>query len=62
MKIAEEEFLQQLRGLTQYLMPAFDIVKKAWDQREQFHESKQILFFEKMCPWKEHLFSIEEEL
>jgi uncharacterized UPF0160 family protein len=43
-------------------LPAFDIVKKAWDDRESFHASKQILFFEKMCPWKEHLFTIEEEL
>jgi uncharacterized UPF0160 family protein len=59
MRIAEEEFLYQLKGLTQSLMPAYDLVKKAWDEREAFHESKQILFFEQMCPWKEHLFTIE---
>jgi uncharacterized UPF0160 family protein len=42
-------------------MPAYDLVKKAWDERASFHESSAILYFEKMGPWKEHLFSIEEE-
>jgi uncharacterized UPF0160 family protein len=42
-------------------MPAYDLVRKAWEERESFHESKSMLFFPKMCPWKEHLFTIEEE-
>jgi len=34
MRIAELEFLEHLKGKTQVLMPAYDIVKKAWDERE----------------------------
>lgn len=45
MKIAEEEFLSQLKVLTQVLLPAYDVVREAWENRLAFHESGAIIFF-----------------
>ena len=61
MKICEEEFLWNLKGSVLIKMPAYDIVKEAMAKRESFHPSKEIVFMETQCPWKDHLFDIEEE-
>lgn len=61
MKICEEEFLWNLKGSVMVKMPAYDIVKEALDKREAFHPSKEIVYMETACPWKDHLFDIEEE-
>ena len=43
-------------------LPAYDLVKKAFDGRETFHASKEIMFMEGgACPWKDHLFDLEGE-
>ena len=42
-------------------MPAFEIVKKAWDERKDFHESGEFIFMKTTCPWKDHLFTLEKE-
>lgn len=62
MKIAEEEFLWSLWGTVMVKMPAYDLVKKAFDERANFHASKEIMFMEGGgCPWKDHLFDLEAE-
>jgi len=62
MKIAEEEFFWVLRGIVLVHMPAYNIVREAFDAREQFHESGEIMFMDKWAPWKAFVFEIEEEL
>ena len=61
MKICEEEFLWNLKGTVMIKMPAYDIIKEGMSKRESFHPSKEIVFLETQCPWKDHLFDIEEE-
>jgi uncharacterized UPF0160 family protein len=41
--------------------PAYNLVKQAFDNRKEFHDSGVIIHFTKSCPWKAHLFKIEEE-
>ena len=43
------------------MQPARAIVKEMFEKREQFHPSKQFVHMEKMCPWKAHLFALEDE-
>ena len=43
-------------------MPAYDIVKQAYDAREEFHPSGDIMFMDRFAPWKGYVFDIEEEL
>lgn len=62
MKIAEEEFFWVLRGIVLVHMPAYNIVRAAYDAREQFHESGELMFMDQWAPWKEFVFEIEEEL
>ena len=44
MKIAEEEFFWVLRGIVLVHMPAYNIVREAFDAREAFHESGELMF------------------
>lgn len=37
-------------------------MREAWDNKDSFHPSGQFLWFEKSCPWKEHLYKIERDL
>ncbi len=41
--------------------PAFKLVEDAFETRKEFHESGEFLWFPKSCPWKSHLYRIEEE-
>ena len=43
------------------ILPARQVVQKAWDERFNFHPSGEFLWFEKWCPWKEHVFDMEKE-
>ena len=61
MRICEEEFLWNLKGSVVVKLPAYDIIKTAMNEREAFHPSKEIVFVETSCPWKDHLFDIEAE-
>ena len=42
-------------------LPAFDIVKESWDNRVDFHASGELMWLDKSCPWKAHVFSLEEK-
>lgn len=62
MKIAEEELIWQLNSIVNVSLPARIVVEEAWENREKFHPSGQLIYFKSGgVPWKEHLFDIEEE-
>ena len=61
MKVAEEDFFSQLYAIVMIMMPARKIVQEAWEVRHEFHHSGEFIYFEKTCPWKEHLLDIERE-
>ena len=46
MKITEEAFIENLYLQVNVILPAYNIIKKAWINRENFHPSKQLLYFE----------------
>lgn len=62
MVIAEEELIYKLKDLTQSRLVAYELVKAAWDKKDEFHASSQILKLDKFCPWKGSLNEIEKEL
>ena len=43
-------------------MPAYNIVRAAYDSREEFHPSGELMFMDRFAPWKEYVFEIEREL
>lgn len=59
--LVEEEILWGLRGIVLVHMPAYEVVKEAWDAREKFHSSGEIMFMDRWAPWKNYIFEIEEE-
>ena len=62
MRICEEELLWSLKISVMVRLPAYNLVKRAFDDRENFHASKQILLMDGQgSPWKEFLFALEEE-
>lgn len=62
MKIAEEEFFFALRGIVLVHMPAYNVVREAFDAREQFHPCGELMFMDRFAPWKDFIFEIEKEL
>lgn len=61
MGIAEEEFLDQIYSKLMIVRPAYSLVKQAFESRKEFHPSGEFVYFKKTCPWRSHLFRIEEE-
>jgi len=61
MSICEEELLSNLYTNLKVFRPAYSLVKKAFEEKDSFHPCGEFIFFEKSCPWKSHLFKIEEE-
>ena len=59
MLITEEELIWNLKDLTQSRLPAYEVVRKAWDTRFDFHKSGEIILLEKFAPWKGVLVEIE---
>jgi uncharacterized UPF0160 family protein len=57
-----QDFTDAVRYLGLSWLPARDLVVKALDKRMDIHPSGKILVFDQSCPWKEHLFNLEEEL
>ena len=62
MKMTEQAFVHELYGKVMIIMPAQALVQQAWDNKDAFHKSGQFLWFEKSCPWKEHLYRLERDL
>jgi len=59
--VAEQEFLDQVKFIAHVFLPAYSIVKDAFDRRFETHKSGKILYFDFGFPWKSHLKQIEEE-
>lgn len=63
LKMVEAEFLDRVNYFKTAWLPARDIVLKAVNSRMEFDSSGEIMcLVEGGAPWKDHLFSIEEEL
>lgn len=56
------EFTDSVRSLVTSWLPARTIVEDAITKRFQIHASGEIVYFPQYCPWKGHLYDIEEEL
>lgn len=59
--MVEEELMWVLRGIVLVHMPAYVVVKEAWDKRCEFHPSGDILYMSKWAPWKSYITDIEKE-
>ncbi|RKP14517.1 GAMM1 protein [Piptocephalis cylindrospora] len=62
MELAGADFLDRIHFLGKAWLPARDIVLRALESRNQVDPSGRILRLESPCPWKEHLFDLEEDL
>ena len=58
-----QEFMEKVDYYIKSWLPAYDIVKNAIENRkENDAEGRLIVFEQSGCPWKEHLFTIEEQI
>uniref|UniRef100_A0A182NA65 Uncharacterized protein n=1 Tax=Anopheles dirus TaxID=7168 RepID=A0A182NA65_9DIPT len=55
------EFTEKVTFYATCWWPARDIVAKALASRVALHESGEIMELENFCPWKEHLYQLEQE-
>ena len=62
MQLTCSEFLLHAHQLVKSWWPARAIVQSALNSRFDVHPSGQIIILDQACPWKDHLFEIEEEL
>lgn len=63
MKMVGEEFLDRLEYYQSSWLPARVVVEEAVKARHQVDPSGEVVLFSQGgCPWKEHLFALEEEL
>lgn len=56
-----KEFVDKIMYYAESWWPARDLVTRALANRKSVHESGEILELEQFCPWKEHLYQLEEE-
>ena len=61
MELTSVEFIDQVLHWTRSWLPARAIVEATFDQREAIDASGQVLKFDKYCPWKSHVYDIEQE-
>ncbi|KAG8194273.1 hypothetical protein JTE90_024596 [Oedothorax gibbosus] len=60
-QLVEKEFIDRVTFYSKVWLPARDIVKQAIKNRHSVHGSGEIIEFSSGgCPWKEHLFVLEE--
>jgi uncharacterized UPF0160 family protein len=62
MTLTCSEFVSSAESLAKSWWPARSIVQSALDDRHNVHPSGKIMMFSQACPWKDHLFEIEENL
>ncbi|KAI0501024.1 hypothetical protein KFK09_019242 [Dendrobium nobile] len=62
MILAGGEFLESIRYHAKSWLPARSIVLECIESRINIYPSGEILVLNKFCPWKLHLFELEEEL
>eukprot|EP00191_Tetraselmis_sp_GSL018_P004203 CAMPEP_0177610364 /NCGR_PEP_ID=MMETSP0419_2-20121207/19723_1 /TAXON_ID=582737 /ORGANISM="Tetraselmis sp., Strain GSL018" /LENGTH=321 /DNA_ID=CAMNT_0019105631 /DNA_START=117 /DNA_END=1082 /DNA_ORIENTATION=+ len=61
-ELAGSEFCEAVDYYGRCWLPARSVVEAAIAKRKEVDPSGEIVVFEKPCPWKEHLYAIEEEL
>lgn len=61
-KLMGDTFVGKLDYYGKSWLPARDVVVKAMDNRFEHDAKGRILVFEIAIPWKDHLFTLEEEL
>uniref|UniRef100_A0A7S2WI89 Uncharacterized protein n=1 Tax=Mucochytrium quahogii TaxID=96639 RepID=A0A7S2WI89_9STRA len=59
--LTTSEFVQQVERLLVVWLPAREIVKASVEKRFEVDPSGHIVKFEQSCPWKSHLYLLEEE-
>ncbi|EPS61140.1 hypothetical protein M569_13659, partial [Genlisea aurea] len=62
MSLAGSEFLDGVRFYARSWLPARSVVIKAVEGRFDVDPSGEIVAFHRFCPWKLHLFEVEEEM
>ncbi|KAH7431376.1 hypothetical protein KP509_08G045400 [Ceratopteris richardii] len=62
MEVTGREFLEALRYQAKSWLPARIIVANCLAARFEVDESGEIMVLKQFCPWKLHLFELEEEL
>ena len=54
-------FLRKLDYMWKAWLPSRAQVREVYDKRQEVHETGKILLFTKGCPWKDHLYTLEDE-
>ncbi|XP_074287202.1 uncharacterized protein LOC141612345 [Silene latifolia] len=62
MNLAGGEFLDNVRSLARSWLPARSIVMECLSARKNVDPSGEIMVLNRFCPWKLHLFELEEEM
>ncbi|KAF3432772.1 hypothetical protein FNV43_RR23874 [Rhamnella rubrinervis] len=62
MALAGKEFFETLHFHAQSWLPARSIVKECLAEREKVDPSGEIMVLTRSCPWKLHIFELEEEM
>ncbi|EHA8591637.1 UPF0160 protein [Cocos nucifera] len=62
MMLAGSEFLESVRFHARSWLPARSIVIECLESRKNVDPSGEIMVLNRFCPWKLHLFELEEEL
>ncbi|KAG8661780.1 hypothetical protein MANES_01G038033v8 [Manihot esculenta] len=62
MELAGHEFLESIHFHANSWLPARSIVMECLASREDFDHSGEIMVLTKSCPWKLHIFELEEEM
>lgn len=60
MYLTVTEFIETVLHCIHVWLPARSFVEAAFQERHQMHPSGRILYFPQYCPWKSHLFEVEE--
>ncbi|CAG8491568.1 3681_t:CDS:10 [Paraglomus brasilianum] len=60
-EMAGSEFIDKIEYLGKAWLPAREIVIKSFEKRFEYDKLGRIMILSQHCPWKEHLFNIEEE-
>ncbi|KAJ6410957.1 hypothetical protein OIU84_007666 [Salix udensis] len=62
MKVAGTEFMESIHFHAKSWLPARSIVRECLASREDIDSSGEIMVLTKSCPWKLHIFELEEKM
>ncbi|KAH9327076.1 hypothetical protein KI387_007254, partial [Taxus chinensis] len=62
MKVAGKDFEEMLHHYAKSWLPGRSIVADCMKLRNDIDHSGEILLLKRYCPWKEHIFELEQEL